>query len=176
VNGATQGNHGLALTVARPGETAVVQRNSHASVVDGLVLSGGLPAWVTPEYDEQLGMAHGITPEALERRLADTPDARAVFMVSPTYYGMAADVEGCVAVAHAAGAAIVVDQAWGAHFGFHRDLPPSALAVGADAVLTSTHKTVGSLTQSAMLHVAHGSRLDAGRLSRALRLVNTTSP
>ena len=80
-------------------------------------------------------MAHGIDPEGLERRLAATPEAKAVFIVSPTYYGMAADVAGCAEVAHAAGAALVVDQAWGAHFGFHRDLPASALAVGADAVL-----------------------------------------
>src|SRR6202035_5175032 len=104
---------------APPGTRVVLQRNSHASLVDGLILSGGTASWVAPEYDPELGMAHGVTPEALEQVLASTPDARAVFIVSPTYYGMAADVEGCARVAHAAGAALIVDNAWGAHFGFH---------------------------------------------------------
>ena len=98
-------------------------------------------------------MAHGVTPEALERcarQRARKPAA--AFIVSPTYYGMAADVEGCAEVAHAAGVALVVDNAWGAHFGFHPSLPESPLRLGADAMLASTHKIVGSLTQSAMLH------------------------
>src|SRR5689334_24976416 len=115
-NGATQGNHALALTLAPPGADVVVQRNSHASVVDGLVLSGGRPSYVAPEYEMELGMAHGVEPEALERGLARVPDARAAFVVSPTYYGMAADVEGLAEVAHAAGVPLVVDQAWGPHF------------------------------------------------------------
>src|SRR5882672_7463543 len=92
---------------------------------------------------------------------------------------MAADVAGCAEVAHAADVPLVVDQAWGPHFGFHPDLPPGALAEGADAALTSTHKMVGSLTQSAMLHVGNRSgpsRIDVGRVSRAIRLVRSTSP
>ena len=97
-----------------PGTRVVLQRNSHASLIDGLVLSGGLASWVAPEYDAELGMAHGVTPEALEQRCAAAPDARAAFIVSPTYYGMAADVEACAEVAHGAGAALVVDNAWGA--------------------------------------------------------------
>ena len=83
-----------------------------------------------------------------------TPGAGAAFIVSPTYYGMAADVAGCAAVAHAAGVPLVVDQSWGPHFGFHSDLPPNALHIGADAMLTSVHKIAGSLTQSALLHVS----------------------
>lgn len=176
-NGATQGNHALCLALAPLGARVVVQRNSHASIIDGLVLSGGLPAFVAPEYDEGLGMANGVTPAALERALADAGgEARAAFIVSPTYYGMAADVAGCAEVAHTAGAALVVDQAWGGHFGFHPALPPSALEQGADAVLTSTHKIVGSLTQSAMLHVAAGGRAEVEQVARAVRLVRSTSP
>ena len=174
-NGATQGNHALALALAPLGARVVAQRNSHASLVDGLVLSGGLPSFVAPEYDDELGMAHGVTPEALGAALDSTADARAAFIVSPTYYGMAADVEGCAGVCHERDVPLVVDQAWGPHFGFHPDLPPSALAQGADAVLTSTHKIVGSLTQSAMLHVARTGRIDIRRLSRAMRLVRSTS-
>src|SRR5215213_10838284 len=154
-NGATQGNHALCLALAPLGGRIVAQRNSHTSLIDGLVLSGGLPSFVAPEYDADLGMAHGVTPEALGAALdAHGGGFRAAFIVSPTYYGMAADVEGCAAACHERGVPLVVDQAWGPHFGFHPDLPPSALTQGADAVLTSTHKIVGSLTQSAMLHVA----------------------
>jgi arginine decarboxylase len=178
-NGATQGNHALCLALAPPGGRVIVQRNSHASVIDGLVLSGGSTTFVSPEYDDELGMALGVTPEALAQALGDQPTATAAFIVSPTYYGMAADIEGCVAVAHEAGVALVVDNAWGAHFGFHPELPASPLALGADAVLTSTHKIVGSLTQSAMLHLGHQSqppRIDGGALARAIRLVRSTSP
>src|SRR5882724_10400390 len=102
-NGATQGSHALALALAPLGTKVVAQRNSHASLVDGLVLSGGLPAFVAPEYDDELGMAHGVTPEALAEVLdagAGADVFRAAFIVSPTYYGMAADVEGCAAVCH----------------------------------------------------------------------------
>ena len=175
-NGATQGNHALCLALAPLGAHVVAQRNSHASLVDGLVLSGGVPAFVPPAYDAELGMAHGVEPAALRGALAATPQARAAFIVSPTYYGMAADVGACAEVAHAAGVALVVDQSWGPHFGFHEALPPSALAQGADAVLTSTHKIAGSLTQSAMLHVGHGDRIDQAAVGRAIRLVRSTSP
>jgi lysine decarboxylase len=175
-NGATQGNHALCLALAGPAVRVVVQRNSHASLIDGLVLSGGSATFVAPEYDAELGMAHGVTPEALERALRAAVDARAAFIVSPTYYGLAADVAGCVEVAHAAGAALIVDNAWGVHFGWHPALPQAPLALGADAVLASTHKIVGSLTQSAMLHVAAGSRIDADAVARAIRLVRSTSP
>ena len=174
-NGATQGNHALCLALAGPGEVVVLQRNSHASLIDGLVLSGGAVGFVVPEYDGELGMAHGVTPESLARALAHTPGARAAFVVSPTYYGMAADIAGCARVAHAAGAALVVDGAWGAHFGFHPALPESPLRQGADAMLTSTHKIVGSLTQSAMLHVARDGRVDPEAVARAVRLVRSTS-
>jgi arginine decarboxylase len=175
-NGATQGNHALCLALAPPGASVVIQRNSHASMIDGLILSGGVPSWVAPEYDEELGIAHGVTPEALGEALARTPEASSAFIVSPTYYGMAADVQGCAEVAHAAGVALIVDNAWGAHFGFHPLLPRSPIELGADAMLVSTHKIVGSLTQSAMLLIAPTGRVDVGAVGRAVRLVRSTSP
>jgi lysine decarboxylase len=191
-NGATQGNHALCLAIAGPGKRVLVQRNSHASMVDGLVLSGGLPRFVAPEYDYELGIAHGVTPAALERALEGVlghseqqhdgegeGSARAfeaVFIVSPTYYGMAADVGACAEVAHAAGLPLIVDCAWGAHFGFHPALPSSPLELGADAMLASTHKIVGSLTQSAMLLVSDAGRIDVGAVARAVRLLRSTSP
>jgi lysine decarboxylase len=182
-NGASQGNHALCLALAGPGTHVLLQRNSHASMIDGLVLSGGLPRFVSPEYDTELGMAHGVTPEALERALAQgggdgvaAGKISAAFIVSPTYYGMAADVAGCAEVAHAAGVPLVVDCAWGAHFGFHASLPGSPLTLGADVMLASTHKIVGSLTQSAMLLVGSSERVDAGAIARAVRLLRSTSP
>src|SRR5919202_1924343 len=174
-NGATQGNHTLCLALAPLGARIVAQRNSHASIVDGLVLSGGLPSFVAPEYDGELGITHCVTPESLERALAGAPDARAAFVVSPTYYGMTADVAALAEVAHGAGVPLVVDQSWGPHFGFHETLPATALAQGADAMVTSTHKIAGSLTQSAMLHVA-GGRIDVDAVGRAVRLLRSTSP
>ena len=175
-NGATQGNHALMLALAPPGSRVVCQRNSHASLVDGLVLSGGLPTFVAPEVDDALGMAHGVTADSLRSALQETPDARAACVVSPTYYGMCADVAALAEVAHEAGVPLVVDQSWGPHFGFHPELPASALSLGADAVLTSTHKIVGSLTQSAILHVSDSGRVDAAAVARAIRLVRSTSP
>src|ERR1700750_1258023 len=178
-NGATQGNHVLCLALAPLGARVVAQRNSHTSIVDGLVLSGGIPSLVAPEYDAELGITHAVTPDALAAALAEAPDARAAFIVSPTYYGMAADVAALAEVAHAADVPLVVDQSWGPHFGFHEKLPPTALSQGADAMLTSTHKIAGSLTQGAMLHArtARGrDRIDIGAAARAIRLLRSTSP
>jgi arginine decarboxylase len=174
-NGASQGNHALCLALAPPGARIVLQRNSHASMLDGLVLSGGVPTFVSPEYDVELGMAHGVAPERLHEALARTPEAAAAFIVSPTYYGMAADVAACAEVAHAAGVPLIVDAAWGAHFGFHAGLPENPMRLGADAMLASTHKIVGSLTQSAMLLVSSAGRIDPGQVARAVRLVRCTS-
>ncbi|GGF37167.1 aminotransferase class I/II-fold pyridoxal phosphate-dependent enzyme [Williamsia phyllosphaerae] len=175
-NGATQGNHALCLALAGPDVHIVAQRNSHGSIVDGLVLSGGVPTFVAPEYDEDLGIAHCVTPESLEAALVADPEARAVFVVSPTYFGMTADIAALAEIAHARDIPLVVDQSWGPHFGFHPALPPTALASGADAILTSTHKIAGSLTQSAMLHVGSTGRVDADALARVLRLLRSTSP
>ena len=174
-NGASQGNHALCLALAPLGAGIVVQRNAHASVVDGLVLSGGVPTFVAPEYDEQLGITHCVTPAALHATLHDAGEPRAALVTSPTYYGMAADIGALAEVAHAAGVPLVVDQSWGPHFGFHTAVPPTALSQGADAMLTSTHKTAGSLTQSAMLHVGASDLIDAGAIGRAIRLLRSTS-
>jgi lysine decarboxylase len=121
-------------------------------------------------------MAHGITPDSLAAALDKTPGARVAMIVSPTYYGMAADVAGCAEVAHARNVPLVVDQSWGPHLGFHEELPPSALSEGADAMLTSVHKIAGSLTQSALLHVSDSGRIDPDNVARTLRLMRSTSP
>ncbi len=176
VNGASQGNHATCMALAHGGNRVVVQRNVHSSVIDGLVLSGMTPAFVAPELDPELGIAHGLVPESLAAALDETPGAVAAMVVSPTYFGACADVAALAEVAHGRGVPLVVDEAWGAHLRFHPDLPADALASGADLVTSSTHKIVGSLTQAAMLHLGRGGRIDAAVVDRCVSLVETTSP
>jgi arginine decarboxylase len=176
VNGASQGNHSTCLALAHGGNRVVVQRNVHSSVIDGLILSGMRPTFVSPEIDAELGIAHGLTPGALAAALEETPSAVAAMVVSPTYFGACADVAALAEVAHSRDVPLVVDEAWGAHLHFHPDLPPDALSCGADLVTSSTHKIVGSLTQAAMLHLGRGGRIDGAIVDRCVSLVETTSP
>ena len=156
-NGASQGNRTAAFAVRSLGERVLMQRSSHSSFTDGVLLAGLLPAFVKPNVDEEHGIAHGLTPAALDEALREEHAAgrevSSVYVVSPSYFGSTADVAGLSAVAHSYGAALIVDGAWGAHFGFHPELPDSPARLGADLVISSTHKLAGSLTQSAMLHL-----------------------
>jgi len=178
INGASQGNHAACVTLAQLGDRVVVQRNVHSSTIDGLILSGLRPTFVGPALDPELGIAHCLAPEALDGALAATPGATGAIVVSPTYFGAVADVRGLSDVAHEHGVPLVVDEAWGAHLAFHDELPEHALAAGADLVVSSTHKIVGSFTQSAMLHLGHASagRIDEFSVDRAVTLVESTSP
>ncbi len=178
INGASQGNHVALLALAHAGESVVVQRNAHSSTVDGCILAGLTPTFVAPEVDRKLGIAHCLTPEALDHALSETPQAVGAIAVSPTYFGAVADVAGLAEVAHSHGVPLVVDEAWGAHLAFHRDLPDHALSLGADLVISSTHKIVGSLTQSAIVHLGKDldGRIDESVVDRAVTLVESTSP
>ena len=178
VNGASQGNLSAGLALAHLGERVIVQRNAHSSVIDGLVLSGLRPTFVAPEVDEELGIAHCLSTVALEQALDETPDAVAAWVISPTYFGAAADVRGLAEIAHARGVPLVVDEAWGAHMAFHEALPEHALSAGADLVISSTHKIVGSLTQSAMLHLGTREDNPIGEdvVDRAVTFTESTSP
>ncbi len=175
VHGASGGNHAICMTLAHLGEAAVVQRNVHSSVIDGLVLSGLRPRFVSPEIDDDLGVAHCLTPETLAAALDEEPGAVAAFAVSPTYFGAVADVAGLASVAHDRDVPLVVDESWGAHLAFSEELPANALACGADVVLNSVHKLGGSLTQSAILHLGT-ERIDGRLVDRSVTLVETTSP
>lgn len=175
VNGASGGNHALCMALAHLGEVAVVQRNVHSSVIDGLVLSGLKPRFVAPEIDDDLGIANCLTPEALEVALAEEPKPTAAFIVSPTYFGAVADVGALAEVSHAHDVPLLVDESWGAHLAFSPELPTNALRLGADVVLNSVHKLGGSLTQSAILHVG-SDRIDERIVDRSVTLVESTSP
>ena len=176
-NGASQANH-IAVMVARQlGDTLVVQRSVHSSVVDALVMSGLKASFVQPSVDELLGIAHGVSADSLRAQLERTPHAAAAHVVSPSYFGAVSDIAGLAKVAHDFGVPLIVDEAWGAHFGFHPDLPPNALSQGADLVGSSTHKLGGSLTQSAMLHLGEGPLRDVleSMVVRGLHTVQSTS-
>jgi arginine decarboxylase len=178
VNGASQGNLSAGLALAHHGDEVVVQRNAHSSAVDALVLCGLRPTFAAPELDPQLGIAHCLSPQTLDSALAQTPRAVGAWVVSPTYFGAVADVRALAEVAHARGVPLIVDEAWGAHLAFHEELPAHALSLGADLVISSTHKIVGSLTQSAMLHLGEGGaeRIGEDAVDRAVTLTESTSP
>ncbi len=176
VNGASQGNHAACLALRHAGRGVVVQRNVHSSTIDGIVLGGLEPRFVAPELDPELGIAHCLAPEALARALDSAPEAVAALTVSPTYFGAVADVAGLARVCHERGLPLLVDEAWGSHLRFSRLLPPSALECGADFVLSSIHKLLGSLTQSAILHLGPTDAIDADVVDRCVTLTESTSP
>jgi arginine/lysine/ornithine decarboxylase len=179
-NGASQANRLAALALAQfggPHSSVIAQRSAHSSFIDGLILSGLSPHWVLPTVDAHHGINHGITVDDFRRAVAENPDACGAYIISPSYFGAVADIEGIAAVAHDAGMPLIVDGAWGAHFGFHPDVPENPLALGADVLVSSTHKLGGSLTQSAMIHVGKGPFAErlTDMLNRVFPLTQSTS-
>ncbi|MFM9134158.1 MAG: aminotransferase class I/II-fold pyridoxal phosphate-dependent enzyme [bacterium] len=175
--GATQGNLTTALALRSLGGEVVAQRSVHSSVMDGMAIAGIEPAMVMPSVDVRRGMAHGVVPADLDAALVAHPDAAAAYVVTPSYFGAVSDVAALAEVAHRHGVPLVVDEAWGAHFGFDASVPVNALRLGADLVISSTHKLAGSLGQSAMLHLGHGPWADVLEplVERALRVTTSTS-
>ncbi len=174
-NGSTQGNYAMLMAFAGHGEKIIIPRNAHRSIVSALILSGAIPVYVNPEVDDELHIAHNVTPESIERALIANPDAKAVLVVSPTYYGVTCNLRRIADIAHAHGKPLLVDEAWGPHFAFHPDLPESALSAGADACVTGMHKLLGSFTQSSMLHV-RSERVNIAHVNSVLRVIQSTSP
>jgi arginine decarboxylase len=175
VNGSTAGVIAAIVATCGDGDKIILPRNIHSSAIAGIIHAGAVPIFITPEYDRSLDIAHSITPASVKFALEQHPDAKAVMLVYPTYYGACGDLAAIAEIVHSYNIPLLVDEAHGAHFGFHRDLPPAALIAGADLTVQSTHKLLGSLTQSAMLHV-NSSRIDRAKVSRSLRLLQTTSP
>ena len=179
-NGASQANRITALTLGsfgRPDQPVMVQRSAHSSFIDGIILGGILPVFMQPTVDDRFGIAHGVSPTALKRALGMTADPKGIYVITPSYFGAVADIAAMADIAHAAGVPLIVDAAWGAHFGFHPLLPKNPLALGADLVVSSTHKLGGSLTQSAMLHLGDGPFADELEplVQRAFMLTQSTS-
>lgn len=175
VNGSSAGNHAYLLAALRPGDEVIVARDMHKSLLVALILAGAVPIYVAPRLHPLLDVGLGIEPGDVAAALDNHPNARLVTLVSPSYCGVATDVAAVTRVAHEWGVPVYVDQAWGPHFGFHPDLPPSAMMSGADGAVVSTHKILGALTQSAVLNV-QGGLVDPRSVKTAVGMVQTTSP
>lgn len=175
--GASGCNH-VATTVVRGlGTEAVVQRSVHSSVIDGITHVGITPHFVYGSVDSGLGSSHGVTAEQVETALSENPGSAAVYIVSPSYFGAVADIAAISEVAHRHEVPLIVDEAWGAHFGLHPALPVNAARLGADLVISSTQKGAGSLAQSAMLHLGHGPQAERleSLVDRVVRSYQSTS-
>lgn len=179
VGGTTCGVQASVMATCSPGETLILPRNSHISATSAMVISGAVPKYILPEYDRHWGIAGGVSPSqvaaAMEDLARDGKKPAAVLVTSPTYHGICSRLREIAGVCHLAGVPLLVDEAHGAHFKFHREFPAAAMEQGADLAVQSTHKVLCSLTQSSMLHLA-GDIVDRERVGRCLQALQSSSP
>lgn len=176
VNGTTAAIHAMLMATVQPEDKVLIARNAHRSVLGGLILTGATPVFMAVAMDEALGIPGQVLPATVDKTLEANPDAKAVLLTTPNYYGGACDLAAIVALAHARGVPVLVDEAHGPHLGFDRRLPLSALAAGADLTAQSTHKLLGALTQASILHVGADSLVPAAKAAAALAVLQSTSP
>lgn len=174
VQGTSTAIMAMIMSVVGPDDKILVPRNVHKSIMSAIVLSGAHPIFIHPEFDEMFGIAHGITPSAVERALSLHPDTKAILVINPTYFGVAGDLESIVKLAHGKEIPVLVDEAHGVHIGFHNDMPLSAMQAGADLAATSVHKLGGSLTGSSVLNVRRG-LVSPDKVQTVLSMLTTTS-
>ncbi|WZL74436.1 aminotransferase class I/II-fold pyridoxal phosphate-dependent enzyme [Clostridiaceae bacterium 35-E11] len=174
VNGTSSGVQAMIMSVCNPGDKMIIPRNAHKSAINGLILSGALPIYIQPETNDELGIAMGVSVEAVKDAIDKNPDAKAVFLMNPTYYGAISDLKEIIQLAHKHDMAVLVDEAHGAHFQFHPEFPQEAMRLGADMTAVSLHKTGGSLTQSSALLLNEG-LVDKNTVKTILNLTQTTS-
>ncbi|MFQ5950382.1 MAG: aminotransferase class I/II-fold pyridoxal phosphate-dependent enzyme, partial [Nitrospiria bacterium] len=175
LNGTTSGNHAMILATCRPEEQVLVARNAHKSVLAGLIFSGARPVFFAPAVEEEMRLPMNVTYDATRAAIDANPDADVLFLTSPNYYGITADLKRIIPYAHKKGVTVLVDEAHGPHLSFHPNLPISAMEAGADLSVQSTHKIIGGMTQASMLHAKRG-RIDMAALATVLRFVQSTSP
>jgi len=175
VNGSTAGIQAMIMAACKPGDKLIVPRNSHKSVWSAMILADVRPVYIQPQYDRHNFMVTQISVRDVQRALDENPDAVGVLVVHPNYYGMCSHLKRIERVVHGRGKLLLVDEAHGAHFIFHPDLPPSAGELGADMWVQSAHKTLPALTQGAYLHVK-GPRVDAKRVAQVVAMLQTSSP
>ena len=173
VGGGTSAVQSMVLTVCKRGDEIILPRNVHRSVINALVLCGAIPVYVNPEVDQRLGIPLGMRRSQVEKAIREHPNAVAVLVNNPTYYGICSDLRSIVRMAHAAGMYCLADEAHGTQFYFGDNLPVSAMAAGADMAAISMHKGGGSLTQSSFLLT--GPRIHAGYVRQIINLTQTTS-
>lgn len=175
VNGTTSGVQDMIMASVQPREKIILPRNIHKSAMNGLILSGAEPVYMEPVIDEDLGIAHGVTLETVKNAIYHNKDAKSIFIINPTYYGAASDLEEITRIAHDNEMTVLCDEAHGGHFYFNSSLPVGGMAIGADMSAVSIHKTCGSLTQSSVL-LCHKKYLDISRVKKMIDLTQTTSP
>lgn len=173
VGGTTSSVQSMILSVCKKGDKIILPRNVHRSVINALVLNGAIPVYVNPDMDKRLGIALGMKVSQVEKAIQENPDAVAVFVNNPTYYGICSDLRSITALAHKNGMKVLVDEAHGTHFYFGKDMPVSAMEAGADMAAVSMHKSGGSLTQSSFLLI--GSKMNPGYVRQVINLTQTTS-
>ncbi|TVX95765.1 aminotransferase class I/II-fold pyridoxal phosphate-dependent enzyme [Cohnella terricola] len=175
IGGSTSGNLAMILGICRPGELVIAQRNVHKSIIHGLMMGGVRAVLLPPDIDRPSGLAVAPSPQLIQEALKRYPQAKAVIVSSPNYYGMSPDLKSIVDTVHVYGVPVLVDEAHGAHFGFHPRFPGSALQAGADLVVQSTHKMLSAMTMGAMLHM-QGERLPRPAIRHALAMIQSSSP
>lgn len=174
VNGSTSGVQHMVICACKPGDKLIMPRNVHKSAVNAMILSGAVPVFIAPETDYSFGIMNGVRFESVKNAILQNPDAKAVFLINPTYFGAASDLYSIVRLAHRHGMAVLVDESHGAHFPFHPGFPDSAMQAGADMSTISLHKTGGSLTQSSALLI-NERRFSRSDVRSVINLQQTTS-
>lgn len=175
VNGTTAGILAMIHCVTQPGDSIIIPRNCHKSVMNSVILGHLKPIYLLPEIEGIYEVAMGISPESVELALLNNPEAKAVVITSPTYYGVCSDLEKIAEIVHKSGKILLVDEAHGAHFCFSELCPKSAIECGADAVAQSTHKCLSAFTGTSMLHLK-GNKIDREKLKFYLQAYQTSSP
>lgn len=175
VNGSTVGILSAILGVTNRGDKILVARNCHKSVYNAMELNGLRPIYIYPEYEKDLQINGEVSGEKIEILLNENPDIKAVMIVSPTYDGVLSDVEKIAQIVHKRGIPLIVDEAHGAHFGFHPYFPENSNVKGADIVIHSVHKTLPSLTQTALIHI-NGEIVDREKVRKYLHMLQSSSP
>lgn len=173
VGGTTSSVQNMIFSVCKEGDKIIMPRNVHKSAINALVMCGAIPVYVNPEVDKRLGISLGMEPKKLLQAVEDNPDAVAVLVNNPTYYGICSDLKSIVKIAHEYGMKVLVDEAHGTHFSFNDDLPVSGMAAGADMSAVSMHKSGGSLTQSSILLL--NKIMNADHVRQIINLTQTTS-
>lgn len=173
VGGTSSSVQTMVMTTCKDGDKIIMPRNVHRSAINALILSGAVPVYVDPGTDQKLGIPLGMSITAVKEAIHNNPDAKAILVNNPTYYGVCGDLRQIVELAHAAGMLVLADEAHGTHLYFGKDLPVPAMAAGADMAAVSMHKTGGSFTQSSLLLVSPS--FDPGEVRRTINLTQTTS-
>lgn len=173
VNGTTSAIQAMILSVCKRGEKIILPRNVHKSIINALVLCGAIPVYVNPHTDHNIGIALGMSLDGVREAIEKYPDAKAVLVNNPTYYGICSNIKGITELAHAHGMKVLADEAHGTHFYFSDALPISAMAAGADMAAVSMHKSGGSLTQSSFMLI--GKNINANYVRQIINLTQTTS-